>query len=61
MNHDATHCADYTMACPKSCYRAELTADLRKRIDLLWLPVSFAHYKGTKECPKYLKENEDGK
>ena len=59
MNHDATHCADYTTACPKSCYRAELTADLRKRIDLLWLPMSFAHFKGTEECPKYPRRAED--
>lgn len=44
---------------PKSCYRAELTADLRKRIDLLWLPMSFAHFKGTDECPKYQKESKD--
>lgn len=55
MNHDATHCDDYTTACPKSCYRAELTADLRKRTDLLGTPMSFAHFKGTKECPKYPK------
>lgn len=55
MNHDATHCADYITTCPKYCYRAELTADLRKRIDLLRLPMSFAHFKGTKECPKYPK------
>jgi hypothetical protein len=61
MNHDATHCADYTTACPKSCYRAELTADLRKRTDLLWLPMSFAHFKGTEECPKYPRRAEDGK
>ena len=51
MNHDATHCADYTKACPESCYRAELTAYLRKRTDLLGTPMSFAHFKGTKECP----------
>ena len=30
MNHDATHCADYKVAkCPKRCYRARLTQDLR--------------------------------
>lgn len=34
-------------------HRAELTADLRKRTDLLGTPMSFAHFKGTKECPKY--------
>lgn len=61
MNHDATHCADYTKACPKSCYRAELTEDLRKRIDLLGMPMSFAHFKGTDECPKYPRRADNGK
>lgn len=59
MNHDATHCADYTQACPRSCYRAKLTADLRERIDLLRLPMSFAHFKGTKECPKKQEANHE--
>lgn len=59
MNHDATHCADYTTACPKSCYMAELTADLWKRTDLLLLPVSFAHFKGTINCPKYTKKDDE--
>lgn len=53
MNHDATHCTDYTKACPKSCYRAQLTEDLRKRAYLL--PTSWAHFKGTNECPKWPK------
>lgn len=59
MNHDATHCADYTTACPKSCYRAELTADLRKRFYAL--PTSWSHFKGTKECPKWPKLIEEEK
>lgn len=58
MNHDATHCADYTTACPKKCYRGALTADLRERIDLLGMPMSFAHFKGTDECPKYHREED---
>ncbi len=50
MNHDVTHCADYKKSkCPKSCYRAQLTEDLRRRIYLL--PTSWAHFKGTRECP----------
>lgn len=53
MNHDATHCADYTTACPKGCYRAQLTADLRKTI--YTLPTSWASFKGSKECPKWPK------
>ena len=49
MNHDATHCLDYSYKCPKGCYRAQLTEDLRKRLHYP-LPTSWAHYKGTKEC-----------
>lgn len=55
MNYDATHYADYTTACPKSCYIAKLTEDLRRRTDLFWLPMSLAHFKETKECPNYTK------
>ena len=54
MNHDATHCADYLVAkCPKRCYRAQLTQDLRKRLgfDLRYFPISWAHFRGTEECP----------
>lgn len=51
MNHDATHCADYSEKCPKSCYRAELTAELMKRRgELHYLPISWCHYLGTREC-----------
>lgn len=50
MNHDATHCADYKKStCPKTCYRAQLTEELRNIVYLL--PTSWAHLKGTKECP----------
>lgn len=50
MNHDATHCADHDpLKCPKKCYRAQLTWELRK-INYQ-LPVSWSHFKGTKECP----------
>ena len=49
MNHDATHCADYTESCPKTCYRAQLTEELRKfKYSLL---VSWSHFRGTDECP----------
>lgn len=53
MNHDATHCADYLVArCPKKCYRAQLTQDLRNnQCRLLSVPISWAKFKGTKECP----------
>ena len=50
MNHDASHCYDYKKGtCPKSCYRAELTEDLKK-INY-FLPTSWCHFKGTKYCP----------
>ena len=55
MNHDATHCFDYKKGvCPKSCYRAELTEDLRHIIYAL--PTSWAMFKGTRECPKWPKQ-----
>lgn len=50
MNHDATHRADYKKSkCPKDCYRAQLTEELR---NIYYpLPTSWAYLKGTKECP----------
>ena len=46
MNHDATHCADYKKSkCPKSCYRAQLTEELKHIF--YGLP--------TRECPKVKK------
>lgn len=57
MNHDATHCADYKKGkCLKSCYRAELTQDLEANFyTFRFLPISYANFKGTKECPKSAK------
>lgn len=54
MNHDATHCIDHSSACPKKCYRAKLTEEL-KNIHYE-LPVSWAHFKDTKECPVWPKK-----
>ena len=53
MNHDATHCSDYRNGrCPKECYRAQLTQNLRDDpYRFLRLPVSWANFKGTNECP----------
>lgn len=52
MNHDATHCFDYDPdKCPKDCYRAQLTEDLRK-IRYPY-PVSYAMLKHTDMCPKW--------
>lgn len=50
MNHDATHCADYDpKKCPKSCYRAMLTKELKEIVYAL--PVSWSNFKGTSVCP----------
>jgi len=55
MNHDATHCADYKKGvCPKTCYRAQLTEELRNIVYLR--PTSWSNFKGTKMCPKWGKE-----
>lgn len=60
MNHDATHCADYRKGiCPKHCYRAELTEEYRQRqMELHYLPISWCHFLGTKECMR--RRTEDG-
>lgn len=58
MNHDATHCADYKKSvCPKSCYRAQLTEELRHIVYLL--PTSWANLKGTKMCPKWPRKEDN--
>ena len=59
MNHDATHCADYKkQSCPKSCYRAQLTEELRNIV--YPLPTSWANYRGTKECPRWPRRTDNG-
>lgn len=56
MNHDVTHCADYKKSrCPKTCYRAQLTEELRNIAYLL--PTSWSHFEGTKMCLKEEKRN----
>lgn len=52
MNHDYAHCSDYSPDCPKDCFRAELIRDLKQRVDLLGLTLTFMHFKGTEECKK---------
>lgn len=56
MNHDYAHCADYRKDCPKDCFRAQLVRDLKQRTDLIWLRVSWIHFKGTDECRKEVTE-----
>lgn len=51
MNHDFAHCLDYNKErCPEGCFRAMLTKELEARPDLVGIPFTFAHFKGTQEC-----------
>ena len=52
MNHDYSHCSDWSPDCPKDCFRAQLVRDLKQRTDLLGLPFTWMNFKGTKECRK---------
>lgn len=58
MNHDYAHCVDFQDDCPRECFRAELVRKLHRRPDLVRMPVSWMHFKGTEEC-KRMKD--DGK
>lgn len=59
MNHDFTHCLDYQKdKCPKKCFRAELTEDLKHRPDLWGLFFSWANFLGEKECPRHINNME---
>lgn len=49
MNHDIAHCLDYRKSCPKSCFRAQATEELR-HISYP-LRTSWSHCKGTPLCP----------
>ena len=53
MNHDATHCTDYSKSrCPKSCYRAQLTQELFDNWSRFrFFPVSWANFRRSEECP----------
>lgn len=51
MNHDYAHCADMTDECPKSCFRAQLTRDLKAG-----MIVSFMSMKNTDMCPLTKKD-----
>ena len=56
MNHDYTHCADFTEYCPRGCFRAQLVRDLQRFGKLapygINFPISWTHFKGTEECKK---------
>ena len=51
MNHDYTHCSDFTEKCPKGCFRAQLERDLRNNaMDYAGMCFSYSHLKGSREC-----------
>ena len=52
MNHDYAHCLDFKPDCPRLCFRAQLARDLEKRKDLIGIPLTFTHFKGTTECER---------
>ncbi len=58
MNHDYSHCLDFTKSCPVSCFRAQLCRDLKINPSMAGVPVSFMHLGDTDECPKKGKSNE---
>lgn len=50
MNHDYEHCLDYTVDCPKECYRGQLVRDLQAYGKTMI--VSWMSFEGTDECMK---------
>ena len=59
MNHDYAHCLDHSKSCQADCFRAKLVRDLKTRIDLLGIPITWQHFAGTLYCP--LKEKHHDK
>lgn len=51
MNHDYGHCLDCTDDCPKDCWRAELTRELKNDPEMIGIPVTWSHFRDTNECP----------
>lgn len=53
MNHDYAHCSDFTIDCPKRCFRAQLVWDLDNNPNVApnqW--IAWMHFMGTGECEK---------
>lgn len=51
MNHDYAHCLDHDSAvCPSDCFRAQLVEDLRKRKDMVGIPVAWINFRHLSEC-----------
>lgn len=62
MNHDYEHCLDFTRDCPKDCFRAELSRDLKGGYYfIIGAPISYMHLKGSEECKLGQEEKEKNK
>ena len=60
MTHDVSHCDDYKPEdCPVTCYRAQVTEDLKHCPELWDIPLSWAHFYGTQYCALTRKENKN--
>ena len=57
MNHDNAHCLDFKKNCPKKCFRAQLTREVEEIEELQFIPLTWAHFKGTEECPRGKKND----
>lgn len=56
LNHEDTHCADYSEDCPEECYRGRLVRDLAG------VPVNkvrWAFLKGTEECKEIIRTHKE--
>lgn len=50
MNHDYEHCLDYSIDCPKECFRGQLVRDAQENHPFRL--VSWMSFEGTDECMK---------
>lgn len=59
MIHDVTHCCDFEDICPEDCYYARLERDLilRKKENIKYEIIAYAHMKKTKMCLLEPQEN----
>ena len=55
MNHDYEHCLDYSIDCPKECFRGQLVKDLKSSNQCM--AVSWMSFEGTYECMKRRDNN----
>lgn len=50
LNHDYAHCLDFTVFCPKDCFRAKLVRDLYGNPQMKGVNVSWASFIDAPEC-----------